>query len=312
MDLLNKIVEDEIKAYEINSIKELHFHERTAQIILSHLKNFNVIEYKKHYEFEECFELSHSFLKDLNKDYASLLLKRMNEGAFIVGIGEDTKDSISASTIVDGKPKMYIPYQGDLSNTFSITHEFIHDMTINNGLNNTRMTFCEVFSLYAELLQAEYLKERKINEAIIRPKEIFNGVYFKALRNAFEIELIKEKITNGAITPRIVADIVKKIDYKRNFVPILNKIFDEKLLRFGYEQRYIIGYLLTLYMRERNVYQSNKEFFDLNEKLNNYTIPEFINYLDLNGIYSETLLDLDEVSYKKIEDAYVKQLKKIR
>lgn len=312
MDLINKIVEKEIKAYEINSISELHLHEKTAQIILSHPTNFYIPKYKKHYEFEECFQLSYKFLEHLNKDYAELLLKRINEDAFLLGVGEETEDSISISTVVDGEYKIYIPYRGNLTNSFSITHEFIHDMTIENGLNNTRMAFVEVFSLYAELSQSEYLSNLGIKEAIIRPREMFDIVYDKALQNAFEVELIKERILHGVITPRAVADIIRKLNCKEKFEPILYKIFREEELKFGYEQRYIIGYLLALYMRERNKDESNKEFFDLNENVNNYTIPQFINYLDLNGIYDEMQLDLDEASYKKIEDAYVKQLKKIR
>lgn len=312
MDLMNDIIKREIEAYEINSIDELHMHEKTAQIILSHPTNLKISKYKKHYEFEDSFELSYNFLEQLNKDYASLLLKRMDEGAFLLGVGEETKDSISISTVIDDEYKIYIPYRGNLTNSFSITHEFIHDMTIGKGYNNTRMSFVEVFSLYAELLQSEYLQNIGIKEAIIRPREICNIVYSKTLKNAFEIELIKEQMLNGYVTSISVAEIMKRLDYKKELWPILYTILDEEQLSFGYEQRYVIGYLIALYMLERNKDKSNKEFFELNEKLNDYTIPQFINYLDLNGKYTKELLDFDEVSYKKLEDSYVKQLKKIR
>lgn len=312
MDLLNKIVEKEIESYEINSICELHLYEKTAQIILSHPMNFSIPKYKKHYEFDECFYLSYDFLKYLNEDYASLLLKRENEGAFMLGVGEQTKDSISISTVINGEYKIYIPYSGDITNSFAVTHEFIHDMTIDKGYNDTRMTFVEVFSLYAELLQSEYLQTREIKEAIIRPREICDIVYSKALENAFEVELIKEKMLNGFITPISLAEIMKRLGYKKELWSILGTILTTENLNFGYEQRYVIGYLLALYMRERNTDHSNKEFFDLNEKLNDYTIPQFMSYLDLNSIYSETLFDLDDTSYQKIEDTYVKQIKKIR
>ena len=310
--LLNKIIENEIKEYEINSINELNLHERTARIILSHPIEFPILKYKKHYEFEECFELSYNFLEQLNQDYASLLLKRMNEEAFLLGIGEYAKDSISVSTVIDGEYKIYIPYRGNLINSFLITHEFIHDMTINGGYNNTRMSFVEVFSLYSELLQSEYFQKIGIKESIIRPREIHDIVYSKALKNCFEIELIKEQLLNGFITPVSVAEIMKRLGYNQDLWSILYTILNEEQLHFGYEQRYIIGYLISLYMLERNIDNSNKEFFDLNEKLNSYTIPQFIKYLDLNGIYSETLFDFDEASYNKLEDAYIKQLKKIR
>ncbi len=312
MKLLNEIIEKEIEAYEINSINEINFHQRTSQIILNYPKNLYIPQYKKHYEFEECFELSHNFYEYLNKDYADLLLKRMNEGAFLLGVGEETKDSISISTVVDGEYKIYIPYRGNLTNAFSITHEFIHDMTIDGGYNNTRMAFVEVFSLYLELLQSDYFQKIGIKEAIIRPREIHDIVYSKALTNTFEIELIKEKLLNKYITPNSVVEIMKRLGYKKDLWPILYTILNEQELHFGYEQRYITGYLLALYMKERNVDSSNKEFFDLNEKLNVYTIPEFINYLALDGIYNESLFDFDDESYKKIEATYIKQLKKIR
>ena len=46
---INKIIEKELKEYEITSKKEIVFQKRLASIILSHYKNIYVPEYKKKY-----------------------------------------------------------------------------------------------------------------------------------------------------------------------------------------------------------------------------------------------------------------------
>lgn len=310
MEELNRIVKKEIEEYEIKSIDELILHERCSDIIISNPLFLNIEDYKKRYSIYKNFQLSYEFLNDFNYKYAEQLLKRLDEKAFI--LEKYTKDSISRSDMVNGVPKIYIPNIKKLILTYNITHEFIHDMTIMHGYNNTRMSFCEVFSLYAEIMQSKYLEDRKIKEATLRSGEIFNHVYSKAIKISFELKLIKAYLKEGMLTYESIAKIIEEFPPNINVWPIYDEILEDKKLTFGYEHRYIIGYLLAQYMLDRNIDNKNKEFFELNDNINNYSIPKFIETLELKGIYGGMLLNFNEDSYERLEKAYIKQIKNIR
>lgn len=312
MDELTKIVRDTIVDYDIKSIDELKMQEKCTEIILSHPLKLYIPEYKKKYSFEESFYLSHQFMEYLSNDYADLLLKRLNDGAFVIDYRKEAVDKNAISTIIDGEPKIYIPYRNSLDCSFMITHEFIHDMTIKDGFNDTRTIFCEVFSIYAEMLQCEYFKDIKIKEAFIRDKKILDYVYLKSLNVSFDLELIKTYMTNGYIKNADIERIMKKYNYDINLFYYCYSIIENESLSFDLEQRYIYGYLIAAYLMERNYKGNSQEFLELNENLNKYSIDQFLNYLDLDINISNGILDLASQSYKKLEDSYIKILKKVR
>lgn len=314
MDLLNEIVKKNIEEYEISSMSELQFQVKCANIILSHPKNFGIPKYKKKYTFEESFYLSYSFLESINSEYAARLLKRQEEGAFIVDYREVAQDDAAISNIIDGKPKIYIPFRDTLDCSYAITHEFIHDMTIDGGFNDTRTIFCEVLSIYAELLQSQYFEKLQIKEAIVRPRKIFDMIYFKTLNMSLELELIKLYLDRGYIKPSDTQSILKKYNYNKDLIYSLYFILNEQELSFGLEQRYVYGYLLALYMMDKaeNSNGNHTEFFELNEMMNTYKVYQFMEYLELEYISDEALFNLSDESYKKLEKHYVNQLKRIR
>ena len=78
---------------------------------------------------------------------------------------------------------------------------------------------------------------------------------------------------------------------------------NEKLTK---EERYIIV-SHVLYD-----YTLNEIATELNENLNKYSVDQFLNYLDLDINISNGILNLDRPSYKKLEDSYIKELKKVR
>ena len=94
-------------------------------------------------------------------------------------------------------------------------------------------------------------------------------------------------------------------------IKIIKMILKDEKFTFGMDQRYVIGYLLALFMLERDK-NNSIEFFELNEMLNSYSIENLLNYLDLELINSAGLLELSEKSYQKLEESYIKQLKKMR
>ena len=250
----------------------------------------------------------------MSKYYAELLVKRLNEGAFVVDYRKEAQEENAISTMINGEPKIYIPFRNSLDCSFMITHEFIHDMTINDGLNDTRTIFCEVFSIYAEMLQCKYFEEIKIKEATIRNRKLSDYINLKALNMSFDIELIKTYLKSGYIKNVDIETIMKKHDYDINLYYYFYNILKEESLSFALEQRYIYGYLIAAYMLERDeqIFKSNQEFLELNENINKYRIDQFMNYLELDATYDNGILNLCDTSYKTLEESYVKQIKKIR
>ena len=307
---INEIIEKELKEYMITSKEEISFQKRISNIMVSHYKNIYVPEYKKKYSFEDNFQIAHNFLKDVNEEYAELLVKRYQEGAFI--IDEHAEGSkIAISNIINGKPMIYLPTTNSLRDSYCIVHEFIHDTTINGGYNDTRFIFCEVFSLYSELLMAKYHEKQNIKEATIRSREIYQTIATTATKMKFELELINSYLEKGFIKENDLVSTIKSIPNKREALSAYYVILKDQGFTFGMDQRYIIGYLFALFMLERDK-NNSIEFFELNEMLNSYSIENLLNYLDLELINSAGLLELSEKSYQKLEESYIKQLKKMR
>lgn len=315
MDLINYIIYDCICDYEINKFEELKFQENICSIVLSNQVSFKTREYKKKYSFDECFKISYDFLSTISKEYASLLIKRRDENAFIIDSGNNSLYPTSFSDIIDGVPKMYINFNNNLSSSYSIMHEFIHDMTIMNSENSiTRTIFCEVMTLYAEKLMDKYLKENNYKEYYIHARNIANAIKEKALYTLFEIELIRLFLNKGYITNTDIKSIMKKFNYDINLSYHYADIMIEQQLFWSTEQRYLIGYLLASHMMEREQQKStgSKEFFELNDKINIFNESQFLNYLDLERTNNSDIFNLTDESYEVLKTNYIKHLKKIR
>lgn len=311
MDILNYIIDKCIKKYEINNIEELHFQERCCSIILSHPVTFSVPKYKKKYSFDESFKISYDFLNSISKDYADLLIKRRNENAFIVDDSKNPSYSSSFSNIIDGVPKMYILFVNNIGCSYSITHEFIHDTTILGSENSmTRTIFCEVPSLYAEKLQDKYLESIHHVDAYVHARDNAKIVQNKALYMSFELKLIRIFLEKGYIKNSDIEMILKSFNYDyRVFYHYVHMMYEEYLF-WGYDQRHVLGCIIASYLLERK--NNIKEFLEINELLNKIDINNFLNYLDLERTGNINVFDLTEASYKKLQDSYQKQLKKIR
>lgn len=315
MDLLNYVIYDCICDYEINKVEELIFQEKLCSIVLSNQVSFKTREYKKKYSFDECFKIAYDFLSTISKEYASHLIKRRDENAFIVDVNKAPLYPYSFSNIIDGIPKMYINFNNNIGCSYSIMHEFIHDMTIMGSENSiTRTIFCEVMTLYAEKLMDKFLKENNYKDYYIHARNIANAINEKALHVSFELELIKCFLSRGYITNSDIKVIMKKFNYNNDLSYHYVDIILDQQLSWPSEQRYLIGYLLASHMMEREQQKStgSKEFLELNDKINIFNENQFLNYLDLEKTNNSDIFSLTDDSYELLKINYIKQLKKIR
>jgi len=93
---LNRVIDNYMEEFEIKSMDELLLHEKCSSIILSHSIRLQVPKYRKKYTFDQSFELSRKFLTSISKEYAKYLIKRRNEGAFIVDYEQPSRTLTSS------------------------------------------------------------------------------------------------------------------------------------------------------------------------------------------------------------------------
>lgn len=310
MEYLNKILKENIEEYRIRDIDELIFLQKLIDIIRRHVDFIKRPKVKQFVKVNKSFEYSYQFLKSICPRYAEYLLNIKEQGIFDINF----YDTFACSTIKNGKHYIYLPLQQNIGDTYTITHETIHDMTATENTTITRHFFCEVFSLLAEILQKDYFERTcRPKEYYINNLESIQNVYQKSVEIKLELDLIKQYLKYGWIESFQLSEIFQNFKRKDWFI-IENKLYDfvqSKKLEYGFQQRYIIGYLIACYMHARILKDAKKiqEFIELNDCLNEIEIEDFFHYLDLE--YKENkFLDLTDESYQVLEKSLLHELKR--
>lgn len=311
MEVFNKIIEDNIHEYQIESIDELIFIRKLVAIIDRHPVYVKYPKAKHFVKINKSFQYSYNFFKSFCPRYADYLLSLKEQGIFQI---EKKKDSYAYSICEDGKHMIYLPIQNNIGDTYSITHETIHDITVEDFSSLTRSFFCEVFSLLAEILQKDYF-ERTIQPKEYRMNNLGNiiGVYQKKTGIKLELLLIETYLEYGSIDFFHLAEIYQSLNKTEQEIAsyYLSHLVEEGNLEYGFEQRYIVGYLFACYMHDQILKNPKKiqEFIELNDSLNEIPMDDFLDYLGLE--YNEnTFLDLTQESYDILEKSLVYELKR--
>ena len=309
MQELNDIMQRELIKYEINHIDQLSFVNKLNNIILFNQRNIKIPKYRNNVDFEKNYQYSKKFFSSLSREYSSYLDKRRNEGVFLFN---NDIDSLAFSNLVNGKKVIHFPIAGTLEDSYTITHEIIHDMSISEQFSINRYLFCEVVSLLGEMLQQDYFhNNERPKDYLINEKSTQYALQTKSISCKFELELINLYLETGFLNINDLKNVVARysMDEIEIVIQSLQDIFDNKELSIFYEQRYIIGYTLASYMHNRILKNNNvSEFIDINDSLNTYTLEQMFTYLDLDYMDKEDL-DLTDKSYQKIEKSYIKQIK---
>lgn len=312
MKRLNNILKKFIEEYNVEDFSELSFISNLTSIIDNYPIKLKQEVSKKYVSINKSFNYSYEFLKTIDKRYADYLLKIKNEGVFDITQGNE---EYPYSNIIDGKSYIYMPIYNNIGDTYAITHETIHDMSAIDGETNlNRYLFCEVFSLLAEMLQRDYFyNTSRPKEYNLNNNSILRGIYSKKRTIMLELNLIRTYLEYGYIDNQKIFDILgifnsselTEISYKLHF------ILEHEELSYGFEQRYIIGYLIASYMHDRILKNPRNicEFIELNDNLNNYEVQDFLDYLELDYEDSK-ILNLKETSYQKLRNSFVNELKR--
>lgn len=319
LNLINKILEEYV------TIEETYIEDFSMLKVLNDFVLENYIKIKRDQNYNNrvglnnCYDISHDFLKTINPFYALYLEQRWKENKFL--IYKNKKNSI-ALTYYDEKlcdSFISLPIKNDISDAFSIVHEIIHDMNLKNSLEDgySFNVLCEALSILSEFLLEDYLKETLITSSDIYKdrREVFHAINYKACIVDFEYYLIDKFLKKGYICNYDIDKYLStKPKYLKNFFSyILDDIINEKNLNIDIEQRSIIGIFFASYMHQRILKNPKRieEFVNINDEINNMDFYDILKYLDLE-IEDYEFGTLTNDSYKKLFKSYKKELINIK
>lgn len=315
MEEINRIIETDLNEIGIQDFAIFHYLYRMINIILKENLPRKEKKYKKKIPLKKNIEYTSMFLDYLNPSYREHFMKALENNRIEFEKNYEANDRIACSDIRNHESYIYIPYENTLKDTYTITHEVIHDISIAEEISEARNFFCEVFSLLSEKLQKDYIKryvackENNINEI-----NILYYLRLKTICTKFELDLVAEYLNKGYLTEM---DIINLIVCSGNenvklLCDHVNYILDKKELLLFIEQRYMVGYLIACYMHDRILDDPKKklEFIELNDNINEYTESDFLEYLDL-GFSDDYYFNFNEDTYKKLEKAYHHEIKRI-
>ena len=310
-DIINKAIDDYIKASNLTGEEDLVLMTKLANIILNGKEiNFNY-KYNKKYSLKESDKIVNDFLTYLNPYYKEYYEKRKNDGTILFDHHPKTIEAaFSSYDPIDERRIMYIPLEKNLEDSFTIVHELMHDINMDITMeNDARYLYTKGLSLLGELLFEDFLEERKIKQCKNPNNRGLYSLKSKAIEVDFNIKLIKTYLKDGYINTSNLLEILETYPdyYAEDLKSTIYKITYDEELTLDQEQPYIIGGLIATYMYDRIKTNKNNimELFELNQMLKHYNFDQVLDYLELD--YNEQ--ELTNSSYQKLEEKYKKYLK---
>lgn len=313
IDDLNKIVENYINEIEIQDMDDFIFLNRLMSIFDSHFKKHSSKKYKNRINIDKNYKYSYDFLNKVSPAYGEYLMNRTKEGVFDFVSEIENPEEVAFSTMEDGVKKIYMQISNTIEDSYTISHEIIHDMSLTDveKLSMAREYFAEMFSLFIEKLQTEYFSSiNNISDYKTSYYEMLNTIKENIEKIKIEQKLIEVFLDKNYINFADLRDILYSSDDKNLFEYVINEILNNQTLSVDLDQKYVIGYIFSCYLLDRcHERKDVQEFIELNDIINDYEIEDLLDYLDLE-LKEDTLnLDLTEESYKKLEKSYIKNLK---
>ena len=292
-------------------IKDLILMMKCTDIILNCRDIKYDYKFRQKYHLDQSDKLVEEFLEILNPKYLEYYRMRKEDGSFI--FDESCEKVAFQYYDFDNKKRLiYIPVTFTLEDSFSIIHELFHDINCSGSKCDSagRNYFTEGISLLGELLFSDFLKSKNIKEVNNYILKAINGLKHEALEVDFNLRLILEYLKVGYIDGYMVNDVF--VSYPRKYHGFLREVvdyicFDEKLT-LEEEEPYVLSYLVAIYMYDR-IKRNKKnleELFDLNQKLDDFSMEQVLDYLGID--YDD--VSLTSESYDILRSGFVKFIKR--
>lgn len=289
------------------SLKDFEFIKKLNEIVLRNTKFYKEVKYKEKIDLDYSASLVYTFFKSISEEYATYFENRLNDGTFRFS----TKFAIGHSyyDLKENKSVIEIPFTHTIEDSYVMVHEFLHSTNYQGGeLLLCRMLTTESISILGEFLFYNFLVKYNLKPRENR-KPIINDLYSihkLSLLNDLELKLIDKYLKYGYIS----SNFLNSLNYDED---VWDHLYFNNSITFGidYNQRYIIGILISCYMYDR-IKENPKlinELFDINSIMNHTDFEFIMNYLDLNIKDDKDYVLLTDDSLEKLEKTYKKVLK---
>lgn len=311
------------------SMEYFRFTRQMLNIAFANFHNLEVRPYKKKIPLKRSIENALEFLGNLDEEYGKYLDQRLKDGTIeFVSSKEAEKNNESLesySTYKNGKRLIHIVYEEDISDTFTIIHEILHDTNMllpenysieTDYLYETRDMFTEMISFLGTTLAKDYFKKNHPNmkEMDIDLIDDYCGLYVKCIQTDFALDLLERFIQNGCVTTFDIYDLLgdcseQYIDIAYDYLKMMQESNDSLIF---FNERYITGTVITNYIL--NTEKDPKlAFMELNEMITQYDVENIFNYLDLDPLFDDNdeLIGLTDESLSKLNKTFKKEFKRI-
>lgn len=319
IEVLNKILYNFIYETEDPCIEDFYLIDNFKSIILENKVKLIPSNYHHRVSLEKNIKYSYDFLKTIDKSYADKLMANIENGVvnfYRRGVDETT----NASLEVDEKSKqskITIPYERTIEDSYTITHEQLHDTNMNpNSLNATCSLFTEMISFLGELLQRDYFQKQNITPKEYRNnmKDSFYATRTHAVSMDMELQLIRKFIGKGFVSFQDMRDICRTRTSDELEIIALNleSILDNGELNYFKFQNYIISNVLACYLHQRIIDDPKKifEFKEINQLINVFSIDNVFDFLELD-MQDHKFLNLTPDSYKVLKKCYNNEIRRL-
>lgn len=313
LDILIDAVESYVELVEISSVDYIMLMFKATDIILKERDFHFIAKYKNKYSLSKCNDLVEEFLLSLNPEYLDYYRMRKDDGTIHFDYSSSDKPPYSCYDYENNRRCIYIPVTNTIEDAFNIVHELFHDINMGEDEDEDsygRYFFTECLSYLGEILFSDFLFSKNVTDA---KSVITNDLYYfrkKALEVNFNLRLIGEYLFNGYLDRSSIADII--LSYPKKYfddvMEIVYIICNEEELTLEDEETYVLSSLVATYMYDR-IKKNRKyisELFDLNEVLNDYSLLQVLDYLDLD----HDDFTLTDESYSVLHSKYKKFIKR--
>lgn len=290
-----------------NTIKDFSFLKSLNTIVLNNTFYQKEADYTEKISIEESIDLVYSFLKELDNNYALYFETRIDSGDISFSTGFKQGSSYYDKRLK--RKRIEVPIKYSIDDAYCLVHELFHDMNLEplDLGNETRLLTTEAISMLVEFLFKDFLEKYKLGNSDNKKVLInsFSGVYKVASIINLKLKLLDRYFEYGLIGKKYFKYLKKHYE---NDVIYYAPFQDKNEFSLEFNQRYIIGVLLSTYMYQRiqNNYNSINELKWINNIMHDCKFKDIIKYLGLSIKGDDEYFLLTDSSLEKLEKTYKK------
>ena len=301
-----------------------------SKILLDNIPFVDDVSYKNRVSKEDCINYAYEFLETISPKYGLYLFKKLDNEQieFIKFDDAYHKNMPLFSHYEDGI--IYIVLTGDISDTYDIIHELMHDTNNIDDLDNpnfnpdTRNYFTETISFLATVIAQDYFTKKYPNNKEFKYdiNSDYYGLYKRVVGIDYVLKLIDAYLINNNINQNDIELIEKDKSpfYINSAEEYLDEaltyedVYDEDTFDLLFNESYLLAGLLTNYIL--NIYPEYEDrvrvLKELNELIMTKDYKSVFSYLDLDAYeIDDWFIDLTDDSLAKLEKSFKEESKKI-